>query len=141
MWKSFRGRQGVVGSLPQSDAGLLRAPLLGTPPSTFPKGQAMSDLNMTEAFREYGAQLRSRLSDASAIAEDGALVLSCWAHVFRPQPGGGLRYEDSISTWPTNQASRTLLAEHLQVAFDNKLPVRLVIATAKEPPTRGQNAM
>ena len=101
----------------------------------------MSDLNMTEAFREYGAQLRSRLSDASAIAEDGALVLSCWAHVFRPQPGGGLRYEDSISTWPTNQASRTLLAEHLQVAFDNKLPVRLVIATAKEPPTRGENAM
>lgn len=91
----------------------------------------MSNLTLSESFAEYGAKLINPQWAVSAIAEDGALVMSCWAHYFK-RGDGGLRYEDILSRWSGNTAGNKLCKQHLEDAFNNKLPVRLVIATAED---------
>jgi hypothetical protein len=86
----------------------------------------------TEAFAEYGAILVNPVWSYSAIAEDGSLVLSCWGHRFRFDPGGALRYEDEFSRWSTNHPGKSLLQKHLKQAFEGDLPVRLVLAIVKD---------
>jgi hypothetical protein len=90
-----------------------------------------TDLTLSEAFALYGAKLVNRQWAVSAIAEDGALVMSCWAHLFR-NADGILRYEDSLSRWGTNTAGSRLFKEHIEDALANSRPVRLVIATAED---------
>lgn len=90
-------------------------------------------LRYKEAFAEYGARIAVPRTEYSAIAEDGSVVLSCWAHIFKPRPGGGLRYEDYFSRWFTNPHGKSLLQEHLQQAFEASLPVRLILATSDDP--------
>jgi hypothetical protein len=89
------------------------------------------------AFAKFGAKPKNRLRGRSAIADDGALVLSCSTLRFcRPGPGV-LRYEDLLSRDPADRPSATLLGEHLALARDGQLPVRMiVIAEAVEGKTR-----
>ena len=89
--------------------------------------------SLTAAFTRYGAELRNPRWAVSSIAPDGALVLSCWDQFFETMEGGGMRYSDTLSRWSQdNPNGSSLCRDHLQSAFDQVLPVRLVIASAKD---------
>jgi hypothetical protein len=90
----------------------------------------MGNLNLNEAFAEYGAKLINPQWAVSAMTDDG-VVMSCWAHYFK-QSDDGMRYEDTLSRWSGNTAGNKLCRQHVADAFNNKLPVRLVIATADD---------
>ncbi len=90
----------------------------------------MSNLTLSEAFAEYGAKLKNPQWAVSAMTAD-SVVMSCWAHYFKPGDGG-LRYEDSLSRWSGNTAGNNLCRKHVLDAFNNKRPVRLVVATADD---------
>ena len=91
----------------------------------------MSDLSFTEAFKAYGAKLANPMWAYSAIAQDGALVLSCWSHKLKLSDGV-LRYTDQLSRWKANTPGKRLLIEHLSMAKDANTPVRLVIAKTEQ---------
>ena len=99
----------------------------------------MEKLTLTAAFASYGAKLRNTRWACSAIASDGALVISCWRHYLRSDVDGPRRYEDHLSRWVGNHQGRNLLATHLKKASEDNLPVRLVVATLDDPmePTDG----
>lgn len=89
----------------------------------------MSDLGFVDAFAKFGAKLDNPMWAVSAIANDGALVISCWAHYFKRGAKGVLRYEDNLARWNGNELGNNLLRAHLTLAFKEKLPVRMVVAT------------
>lgn len=92
----------------------------------------MATLLFTEAFRAFGARLANPMWAYSAIADDGSLVISCWAHKLKLNEGV-LKYTDRLSRWEPNTPGKNLLIEHLTMARDDALPVRLVIATTDQP--------
>jgi len=93
----------------------------------------VSNLNFTEAFARYGATLPNPQRAFSAIAPDGALVISCWQHKFTMPEKGLLRYSDCLSRWKDlKHPGRNLFVKHLGQAHTERLPVRLIIATAKD---------
>lgn len=92
----------------------------------------MSDLGFVEAFAKFGAKLENPMWAVSSIASDGALVLSCWAHYFKGGGAGVLRYVDSLSRWNGNELGNNLLRKHILKAFEENLPVRMVVATTKD---------
>ena len=94
----------------------------------------MAKLNFTEAFARYGAKLANPQWAVSAIADDRSFVMSCWEHYIKPH-NGVLRYKDTLSRWSGNAAGNNLLRTHLTQAFDEKLPVRLLIASTTETDT------
>ena len=66
--------------------------------------------SLTDAYAQFGAKPKNRLRGRSAIADDGALVLSCSTpHFHHPRPGV-LRYEDVLSRDPSDQPGTALLA-------------------------------
>ncbi len=91
----------------------------------------MANLRFTEAFAKYNAKLVNPQWAVSAIADDGALVMSCWSH-YITRHNEALRYTDTLSRWSGNAAGNNLLRQHLTQAVDNKLPVRLIIASTEE---------
>jgi hypothetical protein len=82
---------------------------------------------LIDAFAQFGAKPKNRLRGRSAIAEDGALVLSCSTLHFRRPGPGVLRYEDVLSREPGDQPGTALLGEHLALARDGQLPIRMVV--------------
>lgn len=93
----------------------------------------MKKLTLTEAFASYGAKLKNTRWACSAIASDGALVISCWNHFLKSDVDGHKRYKDHLSRWLVNHQGRNLLATHLKKAIEDDLPVRLVVATLDDP--------
>jgi len=93
----------------------------------------MANLGFVEAFAKFGAKLANPMWAVSAIADDGAFVISCWAHYFKNGGPGIVRYVDSLSRWGGNELGNKLLETHLSKAFAEKLPVRMVVATAENP--------
>jgi len=94
----------------------------------------MSAVGFVEAFASYQAELVNANWAVSSIAQDGSLVLSCWAHLFKSTEHRRLIYKDNLRRWGTsNPLGRSLLADHLVKARDDKLPVRIVVATARNP--------
>jgi hypothetical protein len=92
---------------------------------------------LIDAFAQFGAKPKNRLRGRSAIADDGALVLSCSSPHFRRPGPGVLRYEDVLSRDAGDRPSAALLGEHLALARDGQLPVRMiVVAAASEGKTR-----
>lgn len=102
----------------------------------------MATMGIVDAFEEFGAKLKNPMWAVSSIAADGALVVSCWAHYFRKSERGTLCYFDKLSRWAGNEGGNNLLRNHLTTAFADKLPVRMVVTTAKEtdPVDKGQDA-
>ena len=92
----------------------------------------MTDIGFVEAFSKFSAKLDNPMWAVSAIAKDGALVVSCWAHYFKKGDKGSLLYVDSLSRWNGNDLGNNLLRTHISRAFSNSLPVRVVVATAKD---------
>ena len=87
-------------------------------------------MNFTEAFARYGAKLKNVQWAVSSIHE-GQLIVSCWQDLFRPTERGMLAYEDHLSRF--SGPGNNLLREHLELAFKDDLPVRVVIAVSSNP--------
>ncbi len=86
------------------------------------------NLSLIDAFGRFGAKPDSRLGSLSAIAADGAMVLSCWPANFGHPAPGVLRYETKLSTAQAKSKVITTLGEHLTRARDAGLPVRMVVS-------------
>ena len=91
----------------------------------------MAQLGLKDAFARYGATLRNVQSSVSAWAPDGALVVSVWAHHYRPGPGRTAEYADTAARW--QGAGNREFRENVAVAFAEKRPLRLVVATTSDP--------
>lgn len=92
----------------------------------------MATLGFVEAFARFGAKPANPMWAVSAIAADGALVISCWAHYFNGGADGALLYCDRLSRWGGNVLGHDLLRDHLTKALSEQLPVRMVVATTSE---------
>lgn len=92
----------------------------------------MADLGFKEAFAKFGARPVNLMWAVSAIADDGALVMSCWSHHCKPGGKGVLLYTDCLSRWGGNELGCNLLKTHLEQAVAGNLPVRMVVATTTE---------
>jgi hypothetical protein len=88
------------------------------------------NLSLTDAFGRFGAKPSSRLHGRSAIATDGAMVLNCSSVHFGHPTRGVLRYEDRLSREPVASKDVGLLGQHLALARDGELPIRMIV-TAK----------
>lgn len=90
------------------------------------------NLSLIKAFGRFGAKPSNRLHGLSAIATDGAMVLNC-SHAYFGHPSRGvLRYEDRLSREPAESKEMGLLGQHLTLARDGALPIRMVTAVADE---------
>lgn len=90
------------------------------------------NLNLIDAFGRFGATPSNRLRGLSAIAADGAMVLNCSPQYFAHPSRGVLRYEDKLSREPEDSRDISLLGQHLTLARDGALPVRMVVAFSSE---------
>ncbi len=101
----------------------------------------MARLTFTEAFARHRSTLVNPQWAVSAIAEDGALVLSCWAHYFKKH-GEALRYRDRLSRWAGNDLGNALARKHLHEAYAGAYPVRYIAARTEQTQAvdRGQDA-
>ncbi len=90
----------------------------------------MQNLSLEQAYAKFGAKAASTLRALSAMADDGAMVLSCASGKFTGTGEGVLRYEDTLTREPAESRSAVLLGKHLALARDGELPVRMVVVTA-----------
>jgi len=90
------------------------------------------NLSPFEAFVRFGAKPKNRQSAVSAIASDGAMVLNCEQASFRQAQRGVLRYENRVSNEAMAAKDAQLLAQHLTLARDGALPVRMVVSFVAE---------
>ncbi len=88
-----------------------------------------ANLSLVDAFRAFGAEPTSRIKGLSAIAADGAMVLNCSPRYFGHPAKGVLRYEDRLGRDSTDEKGTGLLSEHLALARDGQLPIRMVCKT------------
>ena len=91
----------------------------------------MSNLNLSEAFAQYGAKLANPQWAVSAMTDDGALLCHAGLIILNEAT---VVYAMKI---PCQDGAEILLEiiyadRHVADAFNNKLPVRLVIATADD---------
>ena len=85
------------------------------------------NLSLIDAFGRFGAKPSSRLRGRSAIAADGAMVLNCLSVHFGHPSRGVLRYEDRLSREPAGSKDLGLLGQHLTLARDGALPIRMIV--------------
>jgi len=90
------------------------------------------NLNLIDAFGRFGAKPSNRLRGLSAIAADGAVVLNCSEQHFGHPSPGVLRYEDRLSRDPQDSRDAELLGQHLTLARDGALPIRMVVAFSSQ---------
>jgi hypothetical protein len=90
------------------------------------------NLNLVDAFSRFGATPRNGVRGLSAIAADGAVVLNCSQQHFAHPSRGVLRYEDRLSREEQDSKDVALLGQHLTLARDGALPVRMVVAFSSE---------
>jgi hypothetical protein len=98
----------------------------------------MENLNLVDAYAKFGGKTASRLHAMSAIADDGAMILSCATAYFAHPTRGVLRYEDRLSRESDHPAGVQLLGQHLALARDGDLPIRMVVIS--QLPTAGGKA-
>jgi hypothetical protein len=87
------------------------------------------NLSLVDAFGKFGAKPGNRVHSLSAMAVDGALVLNCSKSYFAHPSRGVLRYEDRLSREPADSKQSELLSQHLTLARDGALPVRMVVTS------------
>jgi hypothetical protein len=90
------------------------------------------NLSLIDAFGKFGARPSNRLRGLSAMAADGAMVLNCQQAYFAHPSRGVLRYEDRLSRESADSRDAQLLGQHLVLARDGALPVRMVVTTLVE---------
>lgn len=87
------------------------------------------NLSLIDAFARFGAKPGNRVRSLSAMAADGALVLNCSTACFVHPSRGVLRYEDRLSREPADTKEGELLSQHLTLARDGALPVRMIVTS------------
>jgi hypothetical protein len=97
----------------------------------------MVSYSLSSAYASFGATPLSKLRALSAMAADGSMVLSCTPPFFVRSTPGVLRYEDKLTRDADDVKGRKLLGEHLTLARDGELPVRMVVVS---PPPRGRTS-
>jgi hypothetical protein len=90
------------------------------------------NLTLVDAFGRFGAKPANRLRALSAMAADGALVLNCSGSYFGHPSQGVLRYEDRLSREPRGPKDAELLSQHLAIARDGALPVRMIVTSSTD---------
>ena len=112
-------------------------PFEQSPGSSSEVGMVSSNkLGRVDAFKHYGARLNNSRWAVFALAEDGALVISCWETYFRTS-NKILVYEDALSRWGDgNIAGRDLLRDHVERAQREDIAVRLVVAHSPQDDRR-----
>ncbi len=90
------------------------------------------NLSLIDAFGKFGAKPTNRVRSLSAMATDGALVLNCSGPHFGHPAKGVLRYEDRLSREPGGPKDTGLLSQHLTLARDGALPVRMIVTSLTE---------
>jgi hypothetical protein len=96
------------------------------------------NLNLIDAFERFGAKPTNRLRGLSAIATDGSMVLNC-SHAFFAHPSRGvLRYEDKLSRESAESKDSVLLGQHLALARDGALPIRMVVMQRADASAAGR---
>lgn len=90
------------------------------------------NLSLVDAFGRFGAKPANRLQGLSAMAADGALVLNCSGAHFGHPSRGVLRYQDRLSREPGSAKDTGLLGQHLAIARDGALPVRMIVTSRNE---------
>src|SRR5882762_8535415 len=96
------------------------------------------NLSLVDAFGKFGAKPTNRLRSLSAIAEDGAMVLNCAQPQFGHPAKGVLRYEDKLSREAADSKLTELLGQHLALARDGELPIRMVVTSILTAGTTGK---
>lgn len=96
--------------------------------SAFDKSITAMNLTLVDAFGRYGAKPANRQRALSAMAADGAMVLNCEQACFRHPEPGVLRYENRLPTESVASKDAQLLGQHLTLARDGALPVRMVVS-------------
>ena len=86
-------------------------------------------LSLVDAFGKFGSKPSDRLRALSAMAADGAMVLNCSPEYFGHPAQGVLRYEDRLSREAVGSKRSELLSQHLTLARDAALPVRMVVTS------------
>jgi hypothetical protein len=94
-------------------------------------------LSLVDAFGKFGSKPSDRLRALSAMAADGAMVLNCSPEYFGHPAQGVLRYEDRLSREAVASKRSELLSQHLTLARDAALPVRMVVTSAGREKKRG----
>lgn len=89
-------------------------------------------LSLIDAFGRFGAKPSNRARGLSAMAADGAMVLNCSPGQFRHPARGVLRYEDRLSRACPESKEFGILGEHLALARDGELPVRMVLTSVQD---------
>jgi len=84
-------------------------------------------LSLVDAFGRFGSKPTNRIHSLSAIAADGAMVLNCSPGYFGHPAQGVLRYEDRLSREVPVTRCAELLSQHLALARDDALPVRMIV--------------
>lgn len=90
------------------------------------------NLSLIDAFGRFGATPSNRVRSLSAIATDGAVVLNCSQQQFAHPFPGVLRYEDRLSREAQDSKDAVLLGQHLTLARDGSLPVRMIVAFSSD---------
>lgn len=88
-------------------------------------------LSLIEAFGKFGSKPKDRRRALSAMAADGAMVLNCSPAQFGHPEQGVLRYEDRLSREEAATKRSELLSQHLTLARDAALPVRMVVTSVE----------
>lgn len=91
----------------------------------------MENLNLWDAFAKLGGKAENRLHSVSAMSQDGAMILSCATERFGHPAQGVLRYEDRLSRDASRPVETRSLGEHLTLARDGSLPVKMIVITSK----------
>ena len=86
---------------------------------------------ISEAFNTFNATQNNIQWSVSAINKDNEIVLSLWEHFFEKRNKGSMTYSDSASRW--SGAGNSEFRKNFQIAYDNKLIVRAIIAKSKQP--------
>jgi hypothetical protein len=94
----------------------------------------VEQLKLADAYARYGAKIPRGQPALSAIAADGTVVISCQSPKFGRTRRDVLRYEDTISSDEAGARHKALLGEHLVLARDGDLAVRLVIVRPAKGP-------
>jgi hypothetical protein len=93
------------------------------------KGLSGMNRTLIDAFGMFAAKPSNRLAGLSAMAADGAMVLTCSDAHFGHPSQGVLRYEDRLSRESPDSKETQLLSQHLAMARDGVVPVRMVVAS------------
>src|SRR5580658_9692547 len=94
------------------------------------------NLSLVEAFGKFGSKPSNRLRALSAMAADGSMVLNCSPVYFGHPAQGVLRYEDRLSREGADTKCTELLGQHLTLARDAALPVRMIVTSVVNEPKR-----